>query len=164
MDIDTGYELLWQMNQKEKQTNELLLLPRTFYEDTKEFVKSLEKPSATEDETNMRKNALRLLEELKERRRQKIIIYVAYKKSLPQPTITEEEALYGRIVAAINNDTTKQGKQERDEGALKMLQPIPEIILPSGKKVGPFDKGQMVEIENRSDADFLINNMICQKA
>ncbi len=159
-----GYELLWEMSQKERQTNELLLLPKNFYDEISVFIKELE--NATSDEQiNMKRNAQRLLSELQERRKQKIIIYVAYKRSIPQPAIQEEEDLYSRILAAANGpNTAKTQATQANEKALKLLQPIPEIILPSGKKVGPFLKGQVIEIEERSDKEFLISNMICQKA
>jgi len=61
------YDLLWQVVQKEKQTNELQLLPKTFYDDIKAFVASLDNKSANEDEQSIRKNALKLASDLFER-------------------------------------------------------------------------------------------------
>ena len=79
---EISYDLLWQLVQKEKQTNELQLLPKTFFSDTIKLLESMDKKDMTEEETNTKKNTTKLIFEIYERRKQKLLIYVAYKKHL----------------------------------------------------------------------------------
>ena len=77
------YEMLWQAAQKERQTNELQVLQKNFYDEISEFLKRLEGREITDEDASTKKNTLKLLDELYERRKQKILIYVAYKRQLP---------------------------------------------------------------------------------
>lgn len=165
MDKSNVYDILWQVTQKEKQTNELQLLPRTFYNDIFQYIKSLDSANLSEEETALRKNTIKLLNELHDRRKQKILIYVAYKKQLPQPAIEEEQEFYKKLSMTANeNKINLTATKKPNTLLLKSLQALPEIILPSGKKIGPFEKDQVIELNgNEEDANFLINNTICQK-
>lgn len=166
MDKTMVYEMLWQITQKEKQTNELQPLQKTFYDDVNQLITSFEKKEITEDEANLKKNAIRLLNELYEKRKQKILIYVAYKKQIPQPAIQKEQDFYNKLSDFFNKNkvNSEEEAQKPNPFTLRSLQTLPEIILPSGKKIGPFEKGQIIEINNNEeDANFLINNTICQK-
>lgn len=163
MDNTTTYELLWQITQKEKQTNELQLLPKTFYNDINEFVGTFDGKELTEEDASTKKNTLRLLNELYERRKQKILIYVAYKKQMPQPAAQPEIDFYNNIAEVANRNKLHAESHSKGGTSLKSLQAIPEIILPSGKKVGPFEKGQIIELNgDGEDIKFLISNSICQ--
>lgn len=164
MKNDITYETLWQVAQKEKSTNELQLLPKTFYEEIHAFVTDLEKEESREAQTT-KKNTVSLVDELYERRKQKIMLYVAYKKPIPQPAIQKEIDFYNRLL-----DTSKENRLEISEDAkpgtktLRALQNLPEIILPSGKRIGPLEKNQILELkENEEDIKFLLNNTICEK-
>lgn len=46
---------------------------------------------------------------------------------------------------------------------LKSLHEMPQIMLPSGAKLGPINKEQIIKIENEEDAEFLIKNSICER-
>ena len=165
MDKTNIYDTLWQVTQKEKQVNELQLLPKTFYDEVTNFIKSFEAKDLSEEDMNLKKNAIRLLGELQERRKQKILIYVAYKKQMPQPAMQAELDFYKKLSQIVGeNKIDFTTAQKPNTFLLKSLQALPEIILPSGKKVGPFEKDQVIEISgNEEDANFLINNTICQK-
>ncbi len=165
MDKTNIYEILWQVTQKEKQTNELQLLPKTFYNDVDDFIRSFDNKELSEEDIGLKKNTMRLLNDLHERRKQKILIYVAYKKQMPQPAILSEQDFYKKLSqVASENKIDFAATQKPNTFLLKSLQSIPEIILPSGRKVGPLEKGQIIELGgNGEDADFLINNTICQK-
>ncbi len=166
MDNQSTYDTLWQVTQKEKQSNELQLLPKPFYNDVDQFLKSLGGHELTDNEQNIKKNTIRLLNELQERRKQKILIYVAYKKQLPQPAIQTEVDFYNKILDIANQNSIETGAQQKQHvHMLKSLQSIPEILLPSGKKLGPLEKGQLIEMSgNEEDVKFLINSTICQQA
>lgn len=162
---DLTYETLWQITQKEKQTNELQLLPKTFYKDINEFLSGFSEKELTESEETTKKNTIRLLNDLYERRKQKILIYVAYKKQIPQPAIQTELDFYNRVLEFANGNSVEVLTPQKPHAhILKSLQSIPEIILPSGKKIGPFEKGQVLEIAgDEGDVEFLVNNTICQR-
>ncbi len=168
MGSDITYETIWQITQREKQTNELQLLPKTVYGDIQSLLTSLNTKEPTEEEVSIRKNVMKLIGELYERRKQKILIYVAYKKQLPQPAIQREVDFYNKALELANRNKfevgTAQPEQRSDIQLLMSLQTIPEILLPSGKKAGPFEKGQVVEMaNNEEDIKFLITNTICKK-
>ena len=160
---DISYDLLWQLVQKEKQTNELQLLPKTFYTDATKLLESLDKKDMTEEEAAIKKNTTKLLLEIYERRKQKLLIYVAYKKKLPQPAIQAEQELYDKLVDIVNKEKINLSTPKSGQ-SLVSLQKIPEIILPSGKRIGPFEKDQIVNVQaDDEDVKFLISNAICKE-
>lgn len=165
MASNLNYDLLWQFVQKERQTNELQPLPKTFYDDMRTALSTTEDKNLTEDEINTKKNALRLMSEIYERRKQKILIYVAYKKQLPQPAIQAEQQFYNTLIETTNNNKLDmQRPKEGGKQTLQTLQALPEIILPSGKKIGPLEKDQTVVIDaDEEDIKFLVSNTICKK-
>ena len=138
MDKTNVYETLWQVTQKEKQTNELQLLPKTFYNDINEFIRSFDGKELSDEDLNLKRNTIKLLNDLHERRKQKILIYVAYKKQMPQPAIQSEQDFYKKLSqVASENKIDFTVMQKPNTFLLKSLQSIPEIMLPSGRKVGP---------------------------
>lgn len=163
MASEISYDLLWQLVQKEKQTNELQLLPKTFYTDAIKLLESLDKGDMTEDETNIKKNTTKLILEIYERRKQKLLIYVAYKKHLPQPSIQVEQELYDKLADIVNKEKINLSTPKAGQPLIS-LQKIPEIILPSGKKIGPFEKDQIINVQaDDEDVRFLLSNSICKE-
>lgn len=161
-----SYDYLWQACQKEKQTNQLLLVPKTFYEDIIEYINSLPAPGPGEADSGMKANSIKLLNEIFERRKQKILLYVAYNKQLPQPISNLELEFYNRLTEVARATKLEHQSIRKSNGtALRSLKDIPEIILPSGNKVGPLKKDQVLEMKKDTDSDieFLTKNMICER-
>ena len=157
------YETLWQVLQKEKQTNEIQVVGKTFYNDISEFIKTLEKDK-TEENEQIKNNTIRLSNDLYERRKQKILVYVAYNRQLPQPLPLEETNFYNKTMESFkSNQFTYYLSKESKKAMFESLYDIPEMLLPSGNKIGPLTKNQTVAIENTDDAIFLINNALCKK-
>lgn len=155
-----SYDYLWQAYQKEKQTNQLLLVPRSFYEDAFEFINSASK---NQDQT-IKENATKLLGDFFEKRKQKILIYIAYNKQLPQPISSSEIEFYNKVLQAVKTEKLDLGKQNKNAvNTLKSLKDLPEIILPSGNKFGPIKKDQIINIENQNDKTYLVENTICEQ-
>ncbi len=162
---ELDYDLLWQIVQKEKQTNELQLLPKGFYDEAASLLNSLNKKEMTDDEASLRKNAMKMINDLYERRKQKVLIYVAYRKPLPQPAVPSEQEFYNELSEAAKRNKLDMHFSKNGRQTLVSLQTIPEIILPSGRKAGPFEKGQIIEMSaEEEDIKFLINNTICKQA
>ena len=159
-----SYDYLWQLYQKEKQTNQLLPVPKTFYEDMSHFITSLD--ASNDKSTQIKSNATKMLNELFESRKQKILLYVAHGKAMPAPINSLESEFYDSVVKVTKSSKVcvEETKSEA-KGAcmpLKSLVDIPEIMLPSGNKLGPLKKEQVLDTElSDSDADFLLANAIC---
>jgi DNA replication initiation complex subunit (GINS family) len=157
MDETISYDYLWQAYQKEKQTNQLLLLSKTFYEDVNEFIILGGKNKGS----SLYENTQKLLDEFFEKRKQKILIYIAYNRPLPQPISNIELEFYNKILQTVKSERlTAQGKETRPT-ILKSAKDIPEIILPSGRKFGPLKKDQKIGSIEEQDKVYLLENTIC---
>jgi hypothetical protein len=156
-----NYDYLWQLCQKEKQTNQLLLIPKTFYEGMAEFISVLDQTN--EKGTQMKANATKMLDELFESRKQKILLYIAHSKPLPQPANTTEVEFYDKITDVVKSCRIGPDVAVKSgHNTLKSLVDIPEIILPSGSKIGPLKKDQHLDLQlPESDLSFLLANSIC---
>jgi DNA replication initiation complex subunit (GINS family) len=155
-----SYDYLWQLCQKEKQTNQLLLIPKTFYEDMSVFIASLD-PS-NEKSMQIKSNAIKMLGEFFENRKQKILFYVAHNRTLPQPLCAIEVEFYDSVVKVMKSSRLELGNVKSSRTALKSLVDIPEIMLPSGGKLGPLKKDQLIESAfSDADMNFLLANAVC---
>ncbi|MEM3791467.1 MAG: hypothetical protein QXL16_01935 [Candidatus Micrarchaeaceae archaeon] len=147
MDVAGTAAYLMGILKQEKSTGELLSLDSDFYS-------SFDLKGATEEE---RKNIEYLLQLIKEKRLQKILVYIAYNKPLPGTVPKEEESLYNRIVEIIKENRGSEKRIKR----IKVIKDVPEIVVPSGEKIGPFSKGQIIELEEKL-ADFAIESKFCE--
>lgn len=163
MTVTITYDYLWEIYQKEKQTNQLLPISKSFYTDAQTFINKL--GTTNEVDANTKANTINLLNNLFEKRRQKILIYIAYGKALPQPVSSLEQDFCDRV-----NDVLKVNKLDStnnrtpDRVLLRSLKDIPEVVLPSGNKAGPFKKNQTIELSSHEgDIEFLLSNTICER-
>jgi len=162
MDDNITYDYLWQAYQKEKQTNQLLLIPKTFYDDTIIFIKNT-KEDKNKDQSTV-DNTIRLINDFFEKRKQKILIYVAYGKQLPQPISNNETEFYNKVLQAVKSEKLDFVSTRPNNYTLKSVKDIPEIILPSGNKIGPLQKDQIVETKNEQDRNYLLDSTICEQS
>jgi DNA replication initiation complex subunit (GINS family) len=147
-------EVFFEKLQAEKKTGELLTLPVDFYQAAEKEAKRMELNSTFENKHYL-ENFKKLLNQLKERRIQKVLIYLAYNKQLPQPIPKEEEDIYNKIKEVISGES-----KVKPSTKIKINIDIPEIITPKGSKIGPFSKGQIIEIEDDSEVEFILQNKI----
>lgn len=159
MTEEITYDYLWQAYQKEKQTNQILLLPKTFYEDTMAFINKSTQENP--DGIPSKENSIKLLSEFFEKRKQKILIYAAYGKQLPQPISNNETDFYNKIIQTVKSEKLDMNKKEH-KTLLKSIRDIPEIILPSGNKIGPLKTDQIIDTKDAQDIEYLVNNSICE--
>ncbi|MGC8671863.1 MAG: hypothetical protein ACP5TJ_03155 [Candidatus Micrarchaeia archaeon] len=150
MDFETVFSVL----EKEKSTGELQPLNTNFYKEVSEFVASVKDSASKSELANLEK----MVSQLKEKRKQKILIYIAYNRRLPEPVPEEEETLYNEIVKILN-----KGEKKAETAKIKILADLPEIITPEGKKLGPFKNGEVIELEDQNDINFVITNKIGEK-
>ncbi len=148
--ITNSAEVLYARLSDERKTGELLPLPVDFYRklDLKE--------NASDTDTTVNNN--KLLNTLKAKRIQKLLIYLAYDRQPPQPIPAEEGELYKRIRAVVSN-TDADEKSSR----IKVLSDIPEIATPTGGKIGPYRANEIIELQDESDVEFVLKNKIGEK-
>ena len=158
MDENVSYDYIWQAYQKEKQTNQLLLVPKSFYEDALEFINN---PGSTDP--SIKENAARLIADFFEKRKQKILIYIAYNKQLPQPISNNESEFYNKVLNTVKSERINIMQNRAAAHALKSIKDIPEIILPSGNRIGPLKKDQIIDRLPEQDRTYLIDNTICEQ-
>jgi DNA replication initiation complex subunit (GINS family) len=147
-------EVLFSKLQNEKATGELLTLQKDFYSLVGALIAELESVT-TEEKKRQCENIKKMLFALKERRKQKVLMYLAYNKRMPQPIPEEEEVLYNEINKVLNKDASSIRISR-----LKIISTIPEVLTANGRKIGPFKQGEVVEISNSNDAEFILNNKI----
>jgi hypothetical protein len=157
------YDYLWETFQKEKATNQLLPISRTFYTDALFYINGLSGKGESESATKA--NSTSILNNLFEKRRQKILIYIAYGKPLPQPISNMEQELCNKVLDILKvNKLDGTNIKSTDKVSLRSLKDMQEVILPSGNKAGPFKKDQIMELGNQeSDIAFLLGNEICER-
>ncbi len=140
-------------------------IPKTFYKDAVDFMANLKQTATSKQVT--KESTSKILNELFEKRKQKILIYVAYKKQLPQPASMLENEFYSKVleIANANRIETIELAAKTNIIELKSLRDIPEIVLPSGAKVGPLTKNQAIELKDpiEKDIEFLVSNTICER-
>ncbi len=142
---------------EEKKTRELLSLPENFYiKKTPKTIKNEEFQENDIKNENTTKNIIKMIENLKKIRIQKLLIYLAYERRLPTPMPMEEESLYKHIKNILNENIQNNNKNTK----IKIINDIPEIISPDGKRLGPFSKGKIITLENENDIEFIIKNKI----
>ncbi|MDE1865996.1 MAG: hypothetical protein KGH94_05160 [Candidatus Micrarchaeota archaeon] len=157
MGEDISYDYIWNLCQKEKQTNQLLQLPKTFYDDTINYLARSQ--LAEPQKTNMEK----LLVDLLEKRKQKIFMYLAYNKTLPPQIDSSEQELYNALLEAAAKHRMDPARKIKSNKLLRSLTDIPEIVLPSGRKLGPLKKNEILDMQDSAaDVTYLISNAICE--
>jgi hypothetical protein len=130
----------------EKQTGELQQLPKDFYKKHQQFQRSSDQES---------QNASRAINSLREKRTQKILVYIAYGKPIPQPVPQEDEETYNKI-----RHILKKENADKISTKIKITSNIPEIITPNNNKIGPFKQNEIVELQEQSEIKFIIENKI----
>jgi hypothetical protein len=157
MGEDISYDYIWNILQKEKQTNQLMQLNRTFYSDILDY---LEKTSLNEQQ---KANMEKILFGLFEKRKQKIFLYLAYGKPLPTQIDDTENVFYTHLIEEVSKYKIDRDSKMKSNKILRSLTDIPEIILPSGRKLGPLKKNEILDIKDSpADMTYLINNAICE--
>ncbi len=157
MGEDISYDYIWNLYQKEKQTNQLLQLSKTFYSDIIEYL------GRTQLQEQQKANMEKILVNLFEKRKQKIFLYLAYNKPLPPQLDNSEQDFYNHLLEEMAKHRIDPTKKIKSNKLLRSLTDIPEIILPSGRKLGPLKKDEILDMQDSAaDVTYLITNAICE--
>ncbi|MDE1855051.1 MAG: hypothetical protein KGH57_01890 [Candidatus Micrarchaeota archaeon] len=155
MSLTVSAEFLFSVLQQEKATGELQQLQQDFYIQADKYVASLSGKHRSEEDERQAENTKRMLASLLEKRKQKILLYIAYNKPLPASVPVEEEKLFNDIRGVLTKDDsiTKISK-------MRITSDIPEVFTTEGRKIGPFRQGEVVEVSDSNDIEFIIKNKI----
>ncbi|MGI0141072.1 MAG: hypothetical protein ACREBF_00250 [Candidatus Micrarchaeales archaeon] len=154
--MDVSVEQLFSMLQAERKTGEVIPLPRDFY---KNAVQKLSKLEQAQEDIQHSGNFRKLLATVKERRTQKLLIYLAYNKQLPSQVPEEEEELY-KSIKHLLEEKTNHAEQLRK---IKISTDVPELVMPNGQKAGPYKQHQVIESADNYETDFLLNNKLAEQ-
>ena len=155
MSFQITTETLFSKLNEERNRGELLPLPKDFYASASAFINKLENEAGKDTSQKQAENTRRMLENLKEKRKQKMLIYLAYGKSLPQPMPDEEEGLYNEIRKILSKD-----EEKNKIATVRILADVPEVFTSEGRRIGPYKQGDVVEVPNGGDIEFMVKNKI----
>ena len=140
MGEDISYDYIWNLFQKEKQTNQLLQLSKTFYTDILEYLQRFNPHRAPEGQHG--EDTVNLFE----KRKQKLFLYMAYNKPPPTQLDNSEAEFYNDLLKITEKYRIDPTKKIKSNKLLRSITDIPEIILPSGKKLGPLKKNEILDM------------------
>ena len=70
---------------------------------------------------------------------------------------------YNCLLKITSSYRIEEGKEIKSNKLLRSITDIPEIILPSGKKLGPLKKDEILDMQGpAADITYLISNAICE--
>ena len=86
-----------------------------------------------------------------------------YNKPLPAQLDNSEAEFYTSLLELTGKYKIDPTKIIKSNKLLRSLTDIPEIILPSGKRLGPLKKDEILNIhDSAADITYLISNAICE--
>ncbi|MDE1827587.1 MAG: hypothetical protein KGH65_00280 [Candidatus Micrarchaeota archaeon] len=151
--MEISVDQLFNMIQAEKKTGEVIPLPRDFYRNA---IQKLSKLEQIQEDQQHSGNFKKLLSQVRERRVQKLLIYLAYNKQLPSLVPEEEEELYRGIKALLDKKEAGVTKVRK----IRIIAETPELVMPNGGKSGPYKEHQVIETTDNYEAEFLLNNKL----
>lgn len=150
--MDVSVDSLYNMVQAERKTGEVIQLPKDFYRIAEIKLQAIEKSQDMQHVNNFKK----LLASIKERRIQKLLIYLAYNKLLPIQVPEEEEELYRKVKLLLENKQDAMARIRR----VRITTEMPELMMPNGSKSGPYKQNQVLELTGDYEIEFLLNNKL----
>lgn len=164
------YNDLYESVRKEKYSEQLQPLPKNFVNQFSEYLKEKRKQIVNDDEFSAEairerkqlENALALFKELMLRRKKKILnlVFVAAETGILKKDFTDmlvfEQELFEELVRAVDTgdkkmNETLNGKTSNNHGNKMILanERIEEFVDMSGNVIGPFAKGELVNIDDK---------------
>lgn len=148
----TSYQDIQSFYHREKKTPVLQRLPDNYYTEVGQLLSQVEERHSA--------HIKKLMEELVERRQQKILMHALRVRSLDSPPENiqpEEELLFNEVVGALAHHTRttlelastakssqKPKKEKTRTRTITLLKPIPKIVGADSKEYGPYAEGDTV--------------------
>ena len=171
------YNELYEAWKKEKENLEIQRLPEDFYARLAEYMQKIREESRMLDEKTTKarlmrlelRNVRKMIEELVQLRRGKVLRKIMAEKIVPRENLTdEEERLHGGVLPLTESyetflkdllrgrlSTVKKGEKPK-QMLVRFLQPVPAIIGSDMKPYGPF-KAEDIATLPTENARILIN-------
>jgi DNA replication initiation complex subunit (GINS family) len=162
------YAELYEALRKERYNEQLQLLSKQFIVESSEYFRDKKNFSEKDEELfldlaakNKKKleNAIVIFKELMQRRRKKIInlAFIAAETGIAKKDFDNmlefERELFEEIVKGLEKSEKSLGslmsgkKEENKHRLVRFLEDIPSFLGLNGEEVGPFDKGEVANIE-----------------
>ncbi len=156
--MDISINLLFNILSEENKTGEVLDLANDFYPSAYSELSKLEENT---DAAQQAKNFKKLLDTIKTKRFQKILLYVAYNKQIEVHVPKEEQTLYKEALTLIGKHSQQINSNEQiQKTKMKITSDLPELLVPNKGKIGPFKQDQVVELADIKEVEFLSNNKL----
>ncbi|MGC9132249.1 MAG: hypothetical protein ACP5HJ_01195 [Candidatus Micrarchaeia archaeon] len=148
------FQELINIRAQEKLNNEIQPLPQDFPTQLKNLIQS----STGKELENIKKVA----KEIMELRKSKILIYLSLNK-IPENLIENEKELFQEINKILENYATKVDslffESKKNVKKVEILKELPKILI-GEKEIGPYKKGEIVEIDEEI-AQLLVKKGLC---
>jgi hypothetical protein len=66
----------------------------------------------------------------------------------------EEEELHRRLKIVVESATGEKLTR------IKIIARTPELITPNGKRIGPYEENEVIEVSDKHDTEYILNNKI----
>ena len=173
---------IYDFSRKERQSDQLQKLPKSFLKDVAEYLKSKKEVASKEDDIfseviiktkKQLENAITLFKELMLQRRKKILrlVLIATETGISKQDFENmlelEKELFEGLMKCINVSDRKFGeilngeKKEKKMKQILFLENVSEFVGFTGEKMGPYEKGQTAELPNEV-ANILISDGKCE--
>lgn len=165
------YNDIYEAARKERYSEQLQKLPKNFVSEVSDYLKEKKQLALKEDDSfsdaiaktkKQIENANTLFKELILRRRKKILklVLVAAETGISKQDFENmldfEKTLFEEIMKNIDRSDKKIQEQlrgKREESSKNVLlifrKPVEELVDMEGKKLGPFEKGQMANVSKK---------------
>lgn len=175
-----SYQDIYEFLRKEKYSEQLQVLPRTFIAQVAEFFRESREKLKGEDplfseelgaEKKQLENAISIFRELMLKRKKKILnlVFVASETGIMKrdfgSMLRFEQELFEKLVSAVEsgdkdlNDalTGKVDKEEHKNRLIIIDQPVEDFVDLEGNSIGPFEKGHVANL-NSEVAKILVSD------
>ncbi len=177
------YNDIYEAAKKERYSEQLQPIPKNFIEEVATYLKEKKEIASKEDDIfsdvviktkKQLENAITLFKEIILRRRKKILnlVLIASETGISKQDFENmfrfEKSLFEELMKSINtsdkkiNETLSGKKQETQKNELIVFKKdVEEFVDLDGEKMGPFDKGQIVNM-SKEVAKILIDDGKCE--
>jgi DNA replication initiation complex subunit (GINS family) len=177
------YNDIYEASRKERYNEQLQPLPKAFIKDVSEYLKDKKAVASKENDNfsevilktkKQLENAITLFKELMLRRRKKILALVliaaetGISKQDFENMLSIEKDLFENLMKCIDasdkelSEELNGKKEEKQENELVVfLSKVEEFVGIGGEKMGPFNKGEIVNIP-KEIAKILIDDGVCE--
>lgn len=163
------YETIREYVTREKQSQKLIELPDSFFQEARAYLENKEKVSSGKEDVWELENSRRMLQDLLDSRENKLVklalIFVRAGVT-PGKVMPEEKDFFDTLVKSIKS--FQESRTDAIEGArepmatMAVVEDIPKLIGVNMKEYGPFRKGEIARLP-KENADLLVSKGLAKQ-